>query len=173
MWSPEYDIKKNKMGTTWHAFIKSILHNLLKSHTQNYHPTSLRNRIEGQEVCPATLHKLPHNWIICKKGGPNNFVQVTTILGNLCWKHFLLVMSSVIFLSVSNFSAVHGQLWLTIPYSRQILIITNLQSSVWRSSGFCDKVCPQGTHCGKQTGNRERSQHTESLFPIYGVGKYI
>ena len=55
-----------------------MFHILLKSHTQNYHPTSLRKRIAG---CPTTLLKYPQNKVICiEKGVPNNFAQVTTIL---------------------------------------------------------------------------------------------
>ena len=54
------------MGTICHAFTKYILHILLKSHTQNYHPTSLRNRIWGGGLggLPNNF-KLPQNWIIC------------------------------------------------------------------------------------------------------------
>ena len=55
-------MKENKMGKKWHAFIKSILHILLKSQSQKYHPTSLRNRMLGWEVCPTTLLKLPQNY---------------------------------------------------------------------------------------------------------------
>ena len=61
-------MKVNIMSNTWHAFIKSILHILLKSHIQNYHLTSLRKRIgrwEVWEVCPATLLKLPQYCTIC------------------------------------------------------------------------------------------------------------
>ena len=64
------------MGNKWHAFIKSILHILLKSHIQNYHPTSLKKRmgLAGWEVYPTTLLKLPQNWVICiEKGYPNIF----------------------------------------------------------------------------------------------------
>ena len=35
------------MDNTGHAFIKSILHILLKSHTRNYYPISLRKTIGG------------------------------------------------------------------------------------------------------------------------------
>ena len=41
----------------------------------------------GWEVCSTTLLNLPQNLVICiEKGGPNNFVQVTPIFGNLYWK---------------------------------------------------------------------------------------
>ena len=44
----------------------------LSSHTQNYHPTSLRKKIKVWQVCPTTLLKLPQDWITCiEKGGPN------------------------------------------------------------------------------------------------------
>ena len=82
------------MGNKCHAFINLSPTFLLKSHTQNFHPTSLRKRMGVWEVCPTTLPKLLQNWVICiKKGGPNNFAQVTTILGNLywCWKHCQLI----------------------------------------------------------------------------------
>ena len=45
---------------------------------------------KGVEVCLVTLLKLPENWAICiEKSGPKNFAQITTILGNLYWKHCL------------------------------------------------------------------------------------
>ena len=85
-------MKENELGNTRYAFIKSILHILLKSHTQNYHPTSLRRRMVGWEVYPTTLFKFPKNWVIwIEKGGSNNFDQVTTILRNLYWKHRPLI----------------------------------------------------------------------------------
>ena len=40
--SPKKDMKENKTSNTWHVFIKSILHILLESRTQNYLPASLR-----------------------------------------------------------------------------------------------------------------------------------
>ena len=45
------------------------------------------------EVCPkTTLLNLRQNWVICiEKGGPNHSAQVITILGNLYWKHCLLI----------------------------------------------------------------------------------
>ena len=55
------------MGKKWHVFIKSILHILLKSQTQKYHPTSLRNRMRGWEVCTTTLLKLPQNYRMTNK----------------------------------------------------------------------------------------------------------
>ena len=62
------------MGNTCHAFIKSILHIVLKKHNQTYHPTSLRKRTGSWEVCPTTMLNLLQNWVICiEKGGPNNF----------------------------------------------------------------------------------------------------
>ena len=92
MWSPENDMKENIMGNTWHASNKSILHILLKSRTRNYHTASWRKRMRGLEVCPITLLKLQQklgnlDW----KRWPNNFAQATTILGNLYWKHCLLI----------------------------------------------------------------------------------
>ena len=63
--SQQNDMKENKKGNTLHAFIKSILiKSLLKSHTQNYHPASLRKRsMGGWEVCPkTTLLNLRQNW---------------------------------------------------------------------------------------------------------------
>ena len=58
-------MKENKVGNTRHVFIiqifKSILHILMKSHTQNYHPISLKKRMGGLEVFPTTLFKLPQN----------------------------------------------------------------------------------------------------------------
>ena len=63
---------------------------LLKS--QNYYLTPLRKRMGEWEVCPTTLHQLAQHWIICiEKGGPNNFAQATTVLGNLYWKHCQLI----------------------------------------------------------------------------------
>ena len=57
---------------------------LLKSHSQNYHPTFSRKRMGVWEVCPTTLLKLPQNWEICdEKGSTDNFDQITTVLGNL------------------------------------------------------------------------------------------
>ena len=65
---------------------------LPKSQTQSYYPTFLRKKIESWEVCATTLFKLPQNWLICiEKVGPNNIVQVTTILGNLFWKYCQLI----------------------------------------------------------------------------------
>ena len=85
-------MKENKTGNTWHVFIKSILHILLESRTQNYLPASLRKGGRGREVGPTTLRKFPQKWVILiEKNGPNNFAQVTTILGNLYWKHCLLI----------------------------------------------------------------------------------
>ena len=54
------------MGNTLHAFIKStLIKSLQKCHTQNYHPTSLRKRIGGWEVClKITLLNLRQNWVI-------------------------------------------------------------------------------------------------------------
>ena len=52
------------MGAACHAFIKSIIHVLLKSQIQNYHPTSLRKRMGGCEVFSTTLHKLPQNKVL-------------------------------------------------------------------------------------------------------------
>ena len=71
MWSPENDMKENKMGNTWHAFVKPLLYILLKSNAQNYHSTSWRK----------TMGDL---W-----GLPYNFTYVTTKLGNLYWKALL------------------------------------------------------------------------------------
>ena len=87
----EWRVRKQN-GMTWYVCNKSILHFLLKSSTQNYHATSLRTRIGGWVVCPITFLKLPQNWVICiEKGGTNSFAQVTTILGNLHWKHCLSI----------------------------------------------------------------------------------
>ena len=55
-------MRENKIGSTWHAFIKYIPIFLLKSKAQNYQLTSLRKGMG--------------------RGSPNNFAQVTTILGN-------------------------------------------------------------------------------------------
>ena len=89
---PENDMNEDKMGSTWHAFIRSIIYILLKSHFQNYHSTSLRKRMEGCEVFSTTLLELSQNWVIyIKKCGPNNFIHVTTILDNPYWKHCLLI----------------------------------------------------------------------------------
>ena len=61
---------------------------LLKSHTQNYHCTSLRRRMGNWEVCSKTLLKLHKNWVSCiGKCGPYYFAQLTTILFNPYWKH--------------------------------------------------------------------------------------
>ena len=69
------------MGAACHAFIKSIIHVLLKSQIQNYHPTSIRKRMGGCEVFSATLHKLPQNKVLyIEEGGLNNFAQVTIVL---------------------------------------------------------------------------------------------
>ena len=77
-------MKENKIGNTWHVFVKSILHILLKSHTKNYHPTSLKKRVEGSEVWSTTLIKLPQNCVMwIEMGGPNNFAQIITILRNV------------------------------------------------------------------------------------------
>ena len=63
---------------------------LLKSHTQNYPLKKEDGR--GREGCPTTLLKLRQNWVICiEKGRPNNLALVTTILGNLYWKHYHLM----------------------------------------------------------------------------------
>ena len=86
-------MNENKMGNTLHAFIKStLIKSLQKCHIQNYHPTSLRKRIGGWEVClKITLLNLRQNWVIrIEKGGPNNSAQVIAILGNLYCKHCLL-----------------------------------------------------------------------------------
>ena len=67
---------------------------LLKSHSHNCQPTLLRKGMGGVdcESCPGTLLKLSQNWEICVgKGDPNNFAKVTTILGNLFWKHCQLM----------------------------------------------------------------------------------
>ena len=67
---------------------------LLHIHTQNqnYYLTSLRNRMQGWEVSPITLLKLPENWVICiEKGCLNDFAQVITILSSLYWKHCQLL----------------------------------------------------------------------------------
>ena len=69
------------MGNPGQAFMKSILHILLKSQTQNYHPSFFGKRMGGWEDC-----------VICiEKGGHNNFAQVTTIIGNLYWKDRLVI----------------------------------------------------------------------------------
>ena len=47
LWSPENDMKVNEIGNALHAFVKSILHILVKIHTKNYHPASLRRRVGG------------------------------------------------------------------------------------------------------------------------------
>ena len=78
------------MGNPRNVFIiqisKYILHILLKSHTQNYHPTNLRKWMGGR-----WLGDLPKNCVICiEKEDPNSFAQVTTILGNLYRKPCLL-----------------------------------------------------------------------------------
>ena len=79
---------------------------LLKYHTQNYHPTSLRKRIGVWEVYPKTILKLPQNWKICiEKGGSNNFAQINTILGNLYWKHCQLINVEVFLDSNLNFTS--------------------------------------------------------------------
>ena len=46
----------------------------------------------GWEVCPTTLLMSSKNWLIyIGKGGSNNSALVTTILGNLYWKHCQLI----------------------------------------------------------------------------------
>ena len=62
---------------------------LLKSPSQNYQPTPLRKGMgRNWKVCSTNLFKLPQYWEICiQKGGFNSFVQVTTILDNVYWKH--------------------------------------------------------------------------------------
>ena len=105
MWSPENDMKENKMGNTWHALLNISSIFLLKSHTQSYHPTSLRKRMGVWEVYPKTILKLPQNWEICiEKGGSNNFTQITAIQGNLYWKHCQLINVEVFLDSNLNFT---------------------------------------------------------------------
>ena len=66
IWCPGKCMKDNKMGNTWHTPIVSQ-----KSDIQSFHPTPLR---KGQwrvgslgMVVPATMLKLPQNWIIWKQ----------------------------------------------------------------------------------------------------------
>ena len=100
-------MKENKMGNTWHVCIKSILHILLKSRIQKFHPNSVRKMIGGWEICSITLLKLPQNWVICmEKGFPNNFAQITTILGDLYWKHCLLKEMLMKYMRLKFFLAV-------------------------------------------------------------------
>ena len=50
---------------------------LLKSYTQNYHPTSLKKIMVDWEVCPITLLKLPQNWVICvEKSAPATLLKL-------------------------------------------------------------------------------------------------
>ena len=72
-------MNENKMGNTLHAFIKStLIKSLQKCHTQNYHPTSLRKRIGGWEVClKITLLNLRQNWVIhIEKGAPITLLKL-------------------------------------------------------------------------------------------------
>ena len=49
-----------------------------------YFVEKVQLKMGGWEVFATALLKVPQNWVICiEKGDPNNFVQVTTILGNL------------------------------------------------------------------------------------------
>ena len=61
-------MKENKMAIHYISSLNLSFIFFLKSHTQNYNPTSLRKRMGGGwEVCPTTLLKLPSNWVICMK----------------------------------------------------------------------------------------------------------
>ena len=49
----------------------------------------------GLEASTITLLKLPQILVICiEKGGPNNFAEFFTILGNLYWKHCLIIKNA-------------------------------------------------------------------------------
>ena len=71
MWSPENEMKEKKLGTTWHGFIKSIIHIFIeKSHLKlPYHLFDKENRELGDL--------------------PNNFAQVSSKMGNLYWEGWL------------------------------------------------------------------------------------
>ena len=46
----------------------------------------------GWEVCPTTQLMSPKSWVLyIGEGSSNNSAQVTTILGNLYWKHCKLI----------------------------------------------------------------------------------
>ena len=67
------------------AYLAETSHSKLTSHL-------LKKEERGWEVCPTSLVKLPQNWVIrIEKGSSSNLAQVTTILGNLYWKHCLLI----------------------------------------------------------------------------------
>ena len=58
-------MKDNKMCNIWQVLIKCILYVILKSHTQNFHPTPLsKTGIGDGRVIPTTLLKLPKYWLI-------------------------------------------------------------------------------------------------------------